>query len=145
MKFLKSLFQPQTGKPLRDQDPQESPLKRAFREAREARNIDLVLPVFRKATLFVVAGSDGGAGDLNDLFLTPSPGGSGPMCVTVSERQEWLASIAWPKRQTTGEDLLRRLPPLMQIVVVYGDGGDFISSAHREWYVQLLQGSASSG
>ena len=80
----------------------ESPLKKAFRQAREQRNIDIVLPVFQQARLFVVAASEGAADDLGDLFLVSSPGKAGRLCVTVSERQEWLSMVQWPKRFTTG-------------------------------------------
>lgn len=115
----------------------ESPLKSAFRLAREQRNIDLILPVFERAQLFVVAGSDGLPGDLNDLFLVPSPGGNGRMCVTVSEQEDWLSKVKWPKRSASGKQLLEMLPAGMEITVVYPDGGDFISREHREWYQRL--------
>lgn len=140
MKLLKRLF----GNPT---DPSannagstprgESPLKSAFRLAREQRNIDLILPVFQRAQLFVVAGSDGLTGDLNDLYLVPLPGGNGRMCVTVSEQEDWLSKVKWPKRSATGKQLLDMLPSGMEITVVYPNGGDFISREHREWYRRL--------
>jgi len=121
----------------------ESPLKEAFRRARDQRNIDLILPVFQQTQLFVVAGSEGLPNDLNDLFLVPSPGGNGRMCVTVSEQLEWLSKVKWPKRSTTGERLLDVLPPGLEITVVYADGGDFITREHREWYRQLASAKKS--
>lgn len=122
----------------------ESPLKEAFRRAREQRNIDLILPVFQQTQLFVVAGSEGLPDDLNDQFLVPSPGGNGRMCVTVSEQQAWLSKVNWPTRRTTGQRLLSVLPPGMEITVVYADGGDFITREHREWYKQLASGKETA-
>ena len=119
----------------------ESPLKKAFAQAREQRNIDLVLPVFQQARLFVVAASQGAAGDLGDLFLVSSPGGEDRLCVTVSERQEWLSAVKWPKRSTTGRALLDALPSTTEITIVYADGGDFITREQRQWYAQLAAGA----
>lgn len=140
---MKSLFRAVFGSRANAKAPtasgreEESPLKRAFRSARESGNIDVVLPVLREAELFVVAGAEATSSCLSDLYLVPSPGNTGRMCVTVSEREEWLSKIDWPKIRTRGSELLSYLPPLMEIVVVYGDGGDFISREHRDWYAQL--------
>jgi hypothetical protein len=138
--LLKRLFGTPSGPNATSGGPtlqDETPLKGAFRLARKQRNIDLILPVFQRTRLFVVAGSERLPDDLNDLFLVPSPGGNGRMCVTVSEQEEWLSKVKWPKRSTTGERLLSVLPPGMEITVVYADGGDFITREHREWYRQL--------
>ncbi len=122
----------------------ESPLKKAFRQAREQRNIDLVLPVFQQARLFVVAASEGAADDLDDLFLVSSPSGEGRLCVTVAERLEWLSAVRWPKRATTGRQLLDALPATTEITVVHADGGDFITREHRAWYARLAAGGKAA-
>ena len=58
------------------------------------------------------------------------------MCITVSEREAWLSRVKWPKRSTSGSQLLDELHLGMEITVVYADGGDFITREHREWYRQ---------
>jgi fimbrial chaperone protein len=118
---------------------EQTPLKTAFETARQAGNIDLVLPALRAAQLHVVAGSPGESGDMNDLFYTPSPKKNGRMCITVSEQEQWLASIAWPKRRLSGEAILRRLPAAFEVLIVYPDGGDFLSRESLQWLRSLLR------
>ncbi|MGV3570447.1 MAG: hypothetical protein ACO1PB_07595 [Ramlibacter sp.] len=119
---------------------ESSPLKNAFELARLSGNIERVLPAFRAADLYVVAGSPGAPEDLNDLFYTASPKKDGRMCITVTEREEWLARVAWPKRRVSGETILRRLPEVFEVVIVYPDGGDFLSRESLQW----LRGVARS-
>ena len=110
-----------------------SPLKAAFQQSREQRNIDLVLPVLKSATLYVVVGSTTQAAKTHDYFLTQSPT-LGRLCVTVSETEAALAKIFWPKRKLTGERLLAELPPGIEIIVVYPDGGDYVTREQLAWY-----------
>ena len=120
---------------------EDSPLKKAFDVARLAGNIELVIPAFRAAQLFVVARTSGAPDDMNDLYLTPSPKKNGRMCITVSEREETLARIAWPKRRVSGETILRRLPAEIEVLIVQPDGGDFLSREHLSWLRETLRKS----
>lgn len=110
-----------------------SPLKLAFEQARANRNIDLVLPVLRAATLYVVVGSEFQPGQKPEWFITPSPT-KGRTCVTVSENEATLARIRWPKTSLTGAELLDVLPHGIEIVIVYGEGGDYINREQLEWF-----------
>ena len=118
--------------------PGDSPLKTAFQQSRATGNIEVVLPVLRSARLFIVSGSPETPGSI-DYFLTPSPAKNGRMCVTVSESLECFANISWPKVPVTGEQLLLTLPANMEIVVVYRDGGDYITKEQLDWYRGLLE------
>lgn len=118
--------------------PGDSPLKTAFQQSRATSNIEVVLPVLRSARLFVVSGSPQTPG-VTDYFITPSPAKNGRMCVTVSEKLENLAKVPWPKATVTGEQLLLALPTNMEILVVYPDGGDYITEEQLDWYRGLLK------
>ena len=120
---------------------EDSPLKSAFQLARTAGNIELVLPAFRAAHLFVVARTPGAPDDMNDLYATPSPKRNGRMCITVAEREESLARITWPKRRVSGEAILRRLPADIEVLIVQPDGGDFLSREHLAWLRDVLRKS----
>jgi len=110
-----------------------SPLKLAFEQSRTNRDIDLVLPVLKAATLYVVVGSQTQPGRKPEWFITPSPT-KGRTCITVSENEATLAGIKWPKTKLTGAELLDLLPREMEIVILYGDGGDYINREQLEWY-----------
>ena len=86
-----------------------TPLKDAFELARLAGNIDLVLPAFRKAELYVIVRPDPVDPGKQVFFLVPSP--KGRQSVTVSESLDTLQSVSWPKRRMTGAQLLAELPP----------------------------------
>jgi hypothetical protein len=110
-----------------------SPLKPAFQQARAERNIDLVLPLLKAATLYVVVGAQAKPGEKPEWFLTPSPT-KDRLCVTVSETEAALAKIKWPKHKLSGAQLLEALPRGIEIVIVYGDGADYITREHLAWY-----------
>ena len=112
-----------------------SSLKDAFARARDAQNIDLVLPVLRKAELYVVVADDPDSGK-QLFFLTPSPKPD-RMAVTVSESLDALQKVSWPKRRMTGAQLLSELQPGQEIVIVYPDGGDYVTREQLEWFKQL--------
>lgn len=112
-----------------------SPLKLAFQQSRSQRNIDVALPVLKAATLHVVVGSKPQPGQKPEWFLTESPT-KGRYCVTVSESDDALAKIRWPKVMLSGEQLLAALPPGIEIVIVYADGGDYINREQLAWYSQ---------
>jgi fimbrial chaperone protein len=110
----------------------ESPLKLAF-QSRAEKNIDLVLPALEAATLYVVVGSQKPEGEKPEWFLTPSPT-KGRFCVTASESEAALARIKLPKQKLTGAQLLDALPFGIEIAVVYGDGGDYLTREQLAWY-----------
>jgi fimbrial chaperone protein len=111
-----------------------TPLKDAFELARLAGNIDLVLPAFRKAELYVIVRPDPVDPGKQVFFLVPSP--KGRPSVTVAESLDTLQSVSWPKRRMTGAQLLAELPPGQEIVIAYPDGGDYLNSEQLEWLRQ---------
>ena len=113
-----------------------SPLQIAFQQARAQRNIDLVLPTLKATTLYVVVGSETKEGQRPEWFLTPSPT-KGRFCVTASEIEAALAKIKWPKLRVSGAQLLETLPVGIEIVIVYGNGGDYITREQLAWYRQV--------
>lgn len=116
-------------------EPAVSLLKPVFQQSRMEKNIDLVLPVFLKSRLYIVTG---GKPETKDYFLVPSPN-KDRLCVTVSEDIDNLKNIGWPKIEVTGERLVKELPPGIEIVIVYKDGGDYISREHLQWYRSIIK------
>ena len=116
-------------------DTEMSPLKLAFQQSRAERNIDLVLPVFKSATLYVVVGSEPQPGKKPEWFLVKSPT-KGRYCVNVSESEANLERVRWPKIKLSGAQLLAALPPGIEIVIVYPDGGDYLNREQLAWYRQ---------
>jgi len=112
-----------------------SPLKLAFQQSRAKRNIDLVLPVLRTTTLYVAVGSEPKQGRKPERFVTESPT-RGRFCVTASETEAALAKIPWPKLKISGAELLEALPPAIEVIIVYPDGGDYINREQLDWYRQ---------
>jgi len=112
-----------------------SPLKLAFQQSRAQRNIDLVLPALRTATLYVAVGSEPKQGQRPEWFLTESPT-KGRLCVTASETETALAKVPWPKLRISGAELLKTLPPAIEVIIVYPDGGDYITREQLDWYRQ---------
>jgi len=110
-----------------------SPLKLAFQQSRTQRNIDLVLPVLKAATLYVVVGTEIEQGQKPEWFITPSPT-KGRYCVTAAETEAALAKVPWPKLKLSGAQLLEALPPGIEVIIVYADGGDYINREHLDWY-----------
>lgn len=112
-----------------------SPLQLAFQQARAQCNIDLVLPVLKVASLYVVIGSETKQGQVPEWFLTESPT-KGRFCVSASETEAALARVPRPKLKISGAQLLEALPPGIEVLIVYPDGGDYISREHLSWYRQ---------
>jgi fimbrial chaperone protein len=112
-----------------------SSLQIAFQQCRAQRNIDLVLPTLKATTLYVVVGSEPKDAQKPEWFLTASPT-KGRFCVTASESEAALAKIPWPKVRISGAQLLEALPVGIEIVIVYGNGGDYITREHLAWYRQ---------
>lgn len=94
-----------------------------------------MLPVLLKSDLYVIV-AETRPGKF-DFFYTRSPQ-SDRFCVTVSESEEVLSSIKWPKRKIKGAQLLAELPDHIEIVVTYKDGGDYITKEHLQWYRQQM-------
>src|SRR5262245_6456060 len=111
--------------PAQSAEADMSPLKLAFQQSRDQRNIDVVLPVLRAAALYVVVGQEPQPGQKPEWFFTESPT-KGRYCVTVSETEAALVKIRWPKVKLSGEQLLKLLPPGIEIVIFYSDGGDYV-------------------
>ena len=113
-----------------------SPLKLAFQQSRAERNIDLVLPLLKATSLYVIVGSQPKQGQIPEWFLTESPT-KARMCVTASETEAALAKVPWPKLRISGAQLLELLPPAIEVLIVYPDGGDYITREHLNWYRQV--------
>lgn len=107
----------------------------AFERARQAQNIDLVLPVLRAAQLYVIVRPDPKNPRKQALYLVPSP--KGRPSVTVSESLETLQNVPWPKRRITGRQLMAELQPGQEIVIAYPDGGDHVTREQLEWFKHL--------
>jgi fimbrial chaperone protein len=112
-----------------------SSLKSAFQESRARRNIDLVLAAMKATTLYVVVGSETKPDQPPEWVLAESPT-KGRLCVTASETEAALAKVPWPKLRISGMQLLEALPPGIEVVIVYPDGGDYITREHLDWYRQ---------
>ena len=112
-----------------------SPLKSAFQQSRAERNIDLILPVFKAASLHVVVGSEPKPGQPPEWFLSESPA-KGRFCITASETAQALARVQRPKLQISGAQLLAELPPGIEVLIVYPDGGDYITREQLSWFRQ---------
>ncbi len=112
-----------------------TPLKEAFQNSREQKNIALVLPALLKSDLYVIT-AEVEPGKF-DYFYTKSPKPD-RYCVTVAEDESTLSSVKWPKRKMTGLQLLTELPEAIEIVVTYKDGGDYITREQLQWYRKQL-------
>ena len=114
-------------------NPTESSLKAAFQRSREQDNIEAVWPTLKAATLYVVIAEDQTG---EHWFLTRSPNPE-RFCVTVAERLDSLAKVQWPKKEVLGRDLVAAIAPAHEIIVVYSDGGDYITREQLAWFRQL--------
>jgi fimbrial chaperone protein len=110
----------------------DSPLKSAFAQARAASNIDLITPVFLGASLFVVGKAI--PGEATPAFYLTKSRDPRRLCVTVSESAQWLSSL---KDVTligfTGRDLLNSIAAEQEVIVVYDQGGDYLSAEQLAW------------
>src|SRR5262245_781830 len=89
-----------------DEGVSVSPLKAAFEKSRADRNIELVLPVLKATTLYVIVAEIPDSGGKTDYIRTKSPQ-PGRWCVTVADDEATLKNISWPKRKLTGAELLK--------------------------------------
>ena len=110
-----------------------STLKRSFQRARELGNIDEVLPVLLAAELHVIVGNDAVGATSPEWFYTRSPQ-KDRLCVTVADSESALGEIEWPKMKISGLELLQQLPRGIEILIIYSDGGDYVSREQLDWY-----------
>ena len=116
-----------------------SPLKKAFEDARSQNNIELILPVFKSAELFI-AGKKIADDITPQFYLTGSPN-SDRLSVTVSEFENAFSNIqnSVDLIKMSGEELLKVINPAFEIVVGYVDGGDLLTKEHLDWFRGLQQ------
>ena len=115
-----------------------TPLKQAFENSRMEDNIDVILPILLGAKLFVVGKVNRQETD-SEFLLTKSPKPE-RFCVTVSESSDNFESIQdnMDVIQMTGEVLLKKLNPAYEIVIVYNDGGDYLTQEQLAWFRQSI-------
>lgn len=118
--------------------PVLTPLKSAFQLSRTENNIELILPELLAAQLHVVIG---GQSEQIDLFLVPSPNPES-QCVTVAEDPAFLAGIAFPKLPVTGAQLVASIPPEIEIVILHGDGANYLTREQLAWFRAMLASNA---
>ena len=118
--------------------PVLTPLKSAFQLSRTENNIELILPELLAAQLHVVIG---GQSEQIDLFLVPSPNPE-RQCVTVAEDLAFLAGIAFPKLPVTGAQLVASIPPEIEIVILHGDGANYLTREQLAWFRGMLASNA---
>ena len=110
-------------------------LKEAFENARLAGNLDMMLPAFRKAELYVIVEPDPADPTKQAFAMRPSPKPD-RQAVTVSESLDTLKKVALPKRKMTGAQLMAELKPDQEIVIAYPDGGDYLTREQLEYLRQ---------
>lgn len=113
--------------------PVLTPLKNAFQQSRAQNNIELILPELLAAQLHVVIG---GQSEQIDLFLVPSPNPE-RQCVTVAEDPAFLAGIAFPKIPVSGAQLIASIPPEVEIVLLHGDGANYLTREQLAWFRRM--------
>ena len=118
--------------------PVLTPLKHAFQQSRSENNIELILPELLAAQLHVVIG---GQSEQIDLFLLPSPNPE-RQCVTVAEDPAFLSGIAFPKIPVTGAQLIASIPPEIEIVILHGDGANYLTREQLAWFRGMLASNA---
>lgn len=118
--------------------PVLTPLKSAFQLSRTENNIELILPELLAAQLHVVIG---GQSEQIDLFLVPSPNPE-RQCGTVAEDPAFLSGIAFPKIPVTGAQLIASIPPEIEIVILHGDGANYLTREQLAWFRGMLASNA---
>ena len=113
--------------------PVLTPLKNAFQQSRAQNNIELILPELLAAQLHVVIG---GQSEQIDLFLVPSPNPE-RQCVTLAEDPAFLAGIAFPKIPVTGAQLIASIPSEVEIVLLHGDGANYLTREQLAWFRRM--------
>ncbi len=113
-----------------------TPLKEAFAKARKERNAAISLVEFWKTDVFVIVEK---ASDTHFYpAFTRSPNKE-KWAVTVAEKEEWLKADKWPKMKLSGGQIIQMLGEDKEIVIVYPDGGDYITSNQLSWIREQLK------
>lgn len=111
----------------------DTPLRKAFSEARISGDIDVIFPVFCRSKLYILLDSV-----TKTPFARPSP--KGHQCVTVSENIEWIIKSEKTEAGTiTGEQLFRKMPTDLEMIVAYDDGGDYLSIQQLNYFRQMIE------
>jgi len=107
-------------------------LKKAFELARLNNNIEIVFDVFLNANLFVV-GKNIPFHDDPVLYVKLSPIPK-RLCVTASESTDIFEGMYdIDIIEITGRNLLNRMVKSHEIVIIYRDGGDYLTTEHLDW------------
>src|SRR2546430_15812935 len=111
-------------------------LKKAFERSRAHQNIDLVIDPFLAAELFVVAKEFPGTSK-PQFYAQPSPVPN-RICVTAAESSDLLAGITdVVLMKMTGRELLDALEPVLEVLIVYDKGGEYLSREQLDWLREL--------
>jgi fimbrial chaperone protein len=110
-----------------------SPLKQAFARARSCGNIDEILQVLLSAKLFAVCKRVLALS--SPVFYVQRSPNPERWCVTVAETADALSSIADAELvEYTGQELLQSIDKSHEIVVVYDDGGDYLTREQLDFF-----------
>ena len=115
-------------------------LKKAFENARAEKDITRALLEFWNAELYVIVEKI--ESDDRIFFLFTSSPNKERWCITVSEKEEWLNSGRYMKQKSEGNRLIRALEhgdEEIEIVILYGDGGDYITKEHLKSLRSLIK------
>lgn len=116
----------------------QSILKPAFADARLTGDIGPALGAFLGARLFVVT-IRMLSSEQPEFFIQKSPGGK-QYCVTVSEDAKSLSGINGAELlDVSGRELLDMIGPEMEVVIVYGDGGDHLNVSQLAWLRENME------
>jgi hypothetical protein len=109
-----------------------SQLRLSFRRARASGNIEEILPFFNAAKFFV-AGKKIPTADAPVFFVQRSPNPA-RLCVTASEYRDVLGKHDVELIEHTGKSLLAAIDPMHEIVVVYPEGGDYLTLEQLDYF-----------
>ncbi len=111
-----------------------SQMKKAFEEARNKKNIGLILPEFLSSVFYAVGLDDDNS---FDFALTKSPDQK-EMCVTISDNPELVSFERWSVKEVGGRELLKSIPQNAGILLTYNFGGDYITRNQIDWFLEVL-------
>lgn len=113
-----------------------SPLRIAFANARKSGNIEDIFPEFIKAKLLVVC-KRVPTSDRPVFFAQRSPNPS-RWCITAAESANELANVHDVELvEFTGRSLLAGISDSQEIVIVYQDGGDYLTLEQLRYFRSL--------
>ncbi|MNO05205.1 hypothetical protein D3C81_2265070 [compost metagenome] len=62
--------------------------------------------------------------------------------MTVAEDLAFLAGIAFPKIPVTGAQLVASIPAEIEIVILHGDGANYLTREQLAWFRRMLAQNA---